>query len=310
MIRSEWWGVFDVSRLPVNPTGVPVTITLGTNMYPFSLESDGTFKSDSGSKPFNSFSVNISSGAFAFSSTVDEIVAPLAGNGVANVTASKQSVKVPISVSMSGLNMVQVLNAEFTGTQGKTGKINFSLGSVGTPGVGFLRITNGSVKERLTKKKNGDKIHDIALLGNITLANDKTLTKAESGVWRVTVGNYSQDIPVGSLKLSTNGLYTFKDTKTKSGISALQYSQKTGTLYVTLKGIPGEGIDPSGMSLSNNLTVRADLAVSFDLDLAMGGEIAGIAVFEATADGCGTSEVDAAVSYSACFNAHRIQHDA
>lgn len=267
-------GVFDVSRLPVNPTGATVTFTLGTKTYSFVLLADGTYASTAGATPFVSFAVNITSGTFAMATSLDDLGTALAGTGVVNTTATKQLAPVPISISFSGLNTVQTIQAEYTGTQAKAGRFNFALGGIGATGDGLLRIVNGNALEKLTKGKTGDKIHDIAMVGNITLPGAAKLVIPDDppgGVWRITVGNYSQDIPT-SLVTLRNTSYSFKDSKTKSGIAQFLYNQANGSFYLALKGIPAEGIDASGMALTTNFTIRADLAVSFDLDLAGGGK--------------------------------------
>jgi hypothetical protein len=266
-------GAFDVSKLPVNPTDTVVTFTLGTKTYSFKLLSTGTFTSAAADKPFISFGVNIASGSFAIVSSLDDLTSALAGTGVGNVTATKQKVSIPISLSLSGLNSTQTLQAEFTAIQDKVGKINFVLGGIGAPGEGILRIVNGNAVEKLTNVKTvkdvktGDKVQDIGLVGNITLPNSQTLVKATNGIWRLTVGNYSQDIPTGMMTLGSNSSYSFKDSKAKSGVSQFLYNQKTGAFYLALKAIAAESLDPSGLPVASSAIVSADLAVSFDLDL-------------------------------------------
>lgn len=265
-------GKFDVSKVPLFLTGQTCTIRIGTNTYTFNLLVDGTFTSASGATPFLTFQLMPFNGGFVFTGVGDNLAAALAGTGVDNVTASKLPVAIPVSAAFAGLSTTQAIQAQYTAVAGKSGKIDYRLSLAGAPGEGFFVLSNGTAVERLTNGKTGAMIHDFGMFGNLTLPGSTTVAKASTGVWRVTVGNYSQDIPVDSL-IPTGSIYNFKPTKVKSGITQFSFNQKTGLFFVGLKAIPAQGEDASGMALSTSLTSRADMAVSFDFDLDGGTKI-------------------------------------
>src|SRR5579862_7042 len=269
-------GVLNVPDLPVNLGGTQFTFTLGANNYSFTLLDGGTFNSTSGDTPVLAFGLNSASGFFTLVSSSDSLAGALAAGGVVNATVSKQTVSIPLSVSYAGLSTNQTLQAQYTAKQGGSGKVNFVFGTTGLPGEGVFRIADATATERLTNGKTGDRINDFGLIGNITLPGGKPLVKTPSGLWRFTFGNFQQNIATSQVTLASN-VYTFKNNHTTSGIISFQYNQKSGVFFLGLKGIPAEGVDPSGMALSNSLIVRADLAVSVDFDLDQGGEYQGSA---------------------------------
>ena len=259
-------GKFDVSRIPLFLTGQTCTFSIGTNAYTFNLLVDGTFASATGTVPFLTFQLAPATGAFVFTGSGDMLAAALAGTGVDDTTVSKLPVSIPVSAAFAGLSTTQTIQAQYTATAGKSGKINYQLTIAGAPGEGFFVMTSGTAVERLTNGKTGFVIHDFGMLGNLTLPGSTMVVKDSIGVWRITFGNYSQDIPVGSLIL-TGTIYSFKPKNVKSGITQFSFNQKTGLFFLGLKALPAQGEDASGMALSNNLVTRADMAVSFDLDL-------------------------------------------
>ena len=262
-------GKFDVSRQPIYLTGQHVKFSIGTNVYAFDLLADGSFVSAAGAIPALKFQLASFTGAFTFAGSGDKLLAALSGSGVSNATASKLPVTIPISVAFAGLSSSQSIQAQYTAAVGVSGKISYQLGSIGSPGDGYFGVSSGYATERLTNGKTGAMIHDLGALGNLTLPGGATLVKAATGVWRVTLGNYSQDIPVGAITL-TGTTYTFQPKGVTSGVTTFLYNQKSGAYALTLKGIPATGNDPSGMALSTDQVTRADLAVSVELDLAGG----------------------------------------
>ncbi|MEI6231731.1 MAG: hypothetical protein WCT04_01660 [Planctomycetota bacterium] len=259
-------GRFDITRQPIYVKGQTVTAKIGTNSYTFNLLSDGTFFSTTGAKPFLVFQLDPFTGSFSLTGTSDQLLSALSGTGVSNTTASKLNVSIPISFSFAGLTTTETLQAQYTATVGVSGKINYALGSAGFPGDGYFGVTAGFSTEKLANGKTGPMVHDFAAGGNLTLPAGKTLTKASSGVWRLTFGNYSEDVPVASITLSGT-VYSYAPKRVKSGITSFQYNQKTGGFVFYLKGIPATGETPSGMAISTSQVTRADMAVSVDLDL-------------------------------------------
>ena len=264
-------GRFDASRIPVYLTGQTCTFTIGTNSYSFNLLADGSFVSASGTTPVLTFQINPFNGVFQLNGSSDNLLAALTGSGVDNATASKLPVSIPISATFSGLHIDEFVSAQYTATVGASGKINYSLGTIGTPGSGYFNASAGYANER-TIGKTGPTVHDFGVAGNLTLPNATTLVKATTGVWRVTFGNYSQDIPVGSITLS-GSTYSFTPKRVTSGITQFAYNQISGGYVLVLKGIPAQGEDPSGMPLSTSQVTRADMAVSVNLALDAGAQV-------------------------------------
>ncbi len=267
-------GLFNTSQIPLYLTGQTVTCTLGTLWFISELLAGGTFTSTTGSKPFITFQLDPGSGFFSLNGSAADLFTALAGTGVINATVKKQPVSIPLSLSFAGMSTTQTVSALYTATLSKSGNVGYQLAVTGAPGEGFFRIENGAATESLSNGKTGNKVDDFAVAGNLTQPGGKTLVIATSGNWTFTVGNYVQSIPVGSFTLA-NSVYSFKSLKIASGITQFYFNQKTGAFFLTLKAIPAEGNDPSGMALSSDIVTRADMAVSVDLALDAGVELQG-----------------------------------
>ena len=111
------------------------------------------------------------------------------------------------------------------------------------------------------------KEHSFTVTGNIGPGGGKRLALADAGVWRITLGNYAEEIPITSLVVKGDGIAFNSTVKKKVGITQFVYNTRTGFFGVAWKLVPAEGPQLSGMALSNSTVARADMALSFDLDV-------------------------------------------
>ena len=228
-------GIFNTIDFPVYYVFRPITVTVGSNTYSFTVDGTGGFTSAATDQPFINFNVSPFSGIFILTVITDDLSASLAAAGALNATVTKQNIDLPVSVNFAGMSTSQVIHGLYTAKEGGAGHFIYSYGTgtTGTPGEGFLRILNATVKEKQTGKvganglKTGPKYDDFSILGLLALPNQPPITAAATGNWTITIGNYTQSIPVSSLKLANN-VYQFKGVKVTHGISSFTIDQRTG----------------------------------------------------------------------------------
>ena len=262
-------GFIDPSSLPVKFPDTSGSLTIGGNSYSFTLDKNQTFTSNGNSTtPTMNFRINPFTGGFAFTTSIDSLADTFAAFGATNETLAKpgKDIVIPYSFTFGTVTQQSFVTAKYTATAGKNGLVNYAFGTTGQPGSGYIRV----FQTQAVENKKGSKVHKFGVTGNMGLGNGAQVLKAATGRWRITLGNFTEDIPVASLKVN-GGHYLFKSGN-KTGITAFSYDTKLGIFGINFNAIPADGETPSGMPLSNSTVSRADLALSFDFDTADGGE--------------------------------------
>ena len=277
-------GYFDVSLLPVSMANRSGSLTIGAKTYSFTTDVNGVSSTAVGTTPAVRFGVNRYSGYFALTVAQEDLLTLLAPLGVANETVAKpgKEITVPFSFNFAGLQLDSNVTGLYVATAGKSGRLSYLFGGSGYPGSGYFHVFGAKAVESGPKKKTAGaaqdlgRVHAFTVSGNFGVGGKDGLVKAASGAWRVTLGNYVEDIPVTSL-LESSGIYTFKGAKAKTGISGFYYNTRNGAFVMGWKGVPADGADPSGMLLSTSTFWRVDMALSVDADLQNGAKYQGSA---------------------------------
>lgn len=270
-------GYCDPSVLPVSSAGQSGALTIGDKTYVFSTGSTGTYYSAAGVTPAYRFGVNRYNGLFVLTVTADDLRALFASLGADNETVAKpgKDVMVPFVFEYAGLKLDSYVAAKYTATAGKAGKVNYYLGSSGYSGSGYFRVFGAAAKESVLKgSADKQKVHAFTVTGNWGFGGNVKLAQADAGAWRVTLGNYAEDLPVGSL-VESSGVYTYNGGKAKTGLTGLYYNTRNGAFVLGWRNVAAEGENPSGMALASSQFWRADLALSVDLDLQGGTKFQG-----------------------------------
>lgn len=259
-------GTFDVSSFPLYTPGQLFRARIGSNTYTAVVSTTNavTYTASDGATPV--FTVNSATGIFAFSGTLGSLADSFAVAGAQNATVSKISVSIPVSISFGGLSTTEIITGIYTATAGKSGKFSYIGGTNGFTSDGYLHLFNGTASETLTHGKTGDPQHDFIATGVFRRLGAPDIAPAATGVWHVALGNYAQDLPTSSLTL-TGDVYNFKPSGVTSGIKSFSYNRKTGAFLLTAKALPASGLSATGMPPISTLTLRADLALSLQLDL-------------------------------------------
>jgi hypothetical protein len=236
--------------------------------YSFKLSAEGFFNTPAGQVPTVRAQFNRFSGAFLLTVTFEDFAEALAALGAANETVAKpgKQIVVPYSISFDEVAVTSTLTMMYQAQAGKKGMAAYAIGATGYPGNGFMRIFGASAAETGKTEKS----HTFAVVGRLGFGNGKAILKSASGNWRVTIGNFVQDIPTSKLTTSGNSV-SYLGAKGSAGVSQLAYNSVTGVFAMQFKLIPAEGTSPSGMPLASSFIARADMALSFDWDL-QGGE--------------------------------------
>lgn len=266
----RFYGYIDPSVLPVNVKDTVVSFAIAGKSYSVTLDQFGNGVSDTTVKPLARFLLNRVSGTFTFQVTYEDLVAAFAALGAKNETIAKPGadIAVPYTFTFGKLTQSATLSAKYVAKSGKTGHLSYLYGVDGYPGLGYFRIFGGSAKE-IGKTSFS---HQIVLTGNLGPGGADTLKKSDTGVWRVSVGNYTEDIPVSQLTDNGGDSYTFKAGKGKVGLLQFFYIPRDGRFGIAMNNLPAEGTNPSGMPLATSPFARVDLAVSVQFDLSGGGQ--------------------------------------
>jgi len=259
------FGYFDPSKIPFSQTDVPVSLTFGNRTFTFTLDDFGAFSSESGAKPFIRYQMNRVSGVFQITTVLDNLKDVLGPFGALNTTVAKpgQAITVPVSFSYNDLSRTESVTALYAATVNKNGTVNYRLGSSGNPGFGYFRILNVAAKER---GKVDARVHQFGINGTMGFGGSAPFTKAATGFWRVTLGNYSELIPVERFKQEKAG-YSYTAPKGSKGIIIFNYFFSSGSFQLLFNDLPAEGDNPSGMPVSTSPVTSTDLALNMELDL-------------------------------------------
>jgi hypothetical protein len=256
-------GYIDPSVLPVSMKDQTGSVTIGDRTYTFTTTADGLYYTEAGTTPSVRFVINRYSGGFVLNTSLDDLRDLFGRFGATDETITKpgRDIGVPVQFTFAGLTLDTVLTANYTAKAAKSGRATYWFGAYGYPSTGYFRVFAAkAVEGKVTPKE-----HAITVTGNFGPGGSQRLVKAASGNWRITLGNYVEDIPTSALT-DSNGTYTYAAAKGRKGISGLYYNPKNGAFIVGWKGIAAEGDSPSGMPLATSPFSRADLAFSVDLD--------------------------------------------
>jgi hypothetical protein len=270
----RFFGYFDPSVLPVTLKDKSGRLTIAGRTYTFTLDQFG-FYTTTEVKPVVRFQLNSFSGAFALVTNSDELQSLFAPLGAGNEATGKtaKEVVVPFKLEFEGLTLESTLTTNYLATAGKTGRLQYFFRTIGQPGAGFFHIFDAKATE---KGKPGSLTHEFKVTGNAGFGGIEQMQKAEAGRFRVTIGNYTEDIPVSSFSASSN-LLGYKAPKGAVGVKTMIYNVISGTFLIEFRGIAAEGDNPSGMALASSPFARADMALALDLDLSDGRNYQGSA---------------------------------
>ena len=256
-------GFFDPAVLPVSLNATTATITVGSKTYTAGFDSSGRPVSPSNIR----FSINTFSGSFSLITTADELQSVLAPFGAISETDTKpgKTVVIPVTISYATTTFHASVTGAYTAQAGKSGKYEYLFGATGSTDAGFIQIFQASALE---SGQSPNRVHSFGLIGNFGPGGGVQLTKADTGVWRFTLGNYTEGIPAGSFTLKKN-IYQFTAPKGKLGITQFAYNLATGRFGITYKLVPAEdnnvqGITASGMPIATSSIIKADMAFSID----------------------------------------------
>jgi hypothetical protein len=257
-------GYINPSVLPAKLGGVAGTFSIGNKTWPFTLTNSGTYVSDTTKTPLVRMGVNSIGGGFTLSVDSEALQDLFAGLGAKDETIAKpgKTIEVPYAFTFGTLNLEAKMTATYIATAGKNGRVSFAFAGTGSSGSGYFRIFSTDAKQ--TGKTTPT--HTLTAIGNLGWADGHKIVKADSGRWRITLGNYTEDIPVGSLTLNGT-MYRYLAPKSKVGITELYFNQQNGQIGVLIRNLPAEGAVSSGMPLATSNFSRVDLAFSVDMDL-------------------------------------------
>jgi len=260
-------GTIDVSRLPVLLDGVTGSLAIAGKEYPFTLTANGSYDTETGVTPIVRVAVNRVTGAFLVAAGSEELFSVFEPLGVTNETVAKPGrvIVVPFTFKLNTLQLDSVLTCFYRATAGKSGTVVYKFGSSGFDDTGVFDIFGLAAKEQ-GKEATTLKTHAFTLFANLTPGGGIALIKADTGTWRITLGNYIEDIPVGALTES-KGSYRFSGSKSKVGIQRFIYSPIEKKIGISWSRVPAEGDSPSGMPIAASIIQRADMAFSVDFDV-------------------------------------------
>ncbi|MGD0090422.1 MAG: hypothetical protein ABSE73_10930 [Planctomycetota bacterium] len=268
-------GYLDSAVMPALATGQNGTLAIAGKTYSFTTLVGGTYATSNGNVPVVKVGINQTNGYFVLATSSDGLRASFAALGANNETVAKPGTQltIPLKLDYAGLDLNSYITATYTATAGKSGQVNYTFGSSGYPGSGYFRVLGAGATE---SGKVGAIVHTFGVVGNWARGGNVPLAKADSGAWRITLGNYEEDIPVTSL-VANKGVYTYAGVQGKRGITGFYYNTGTGAFSIVWRNVPAEGPRPSGMVLASTLFWRADMALSVSLDLEDGSEFQGSA---------------------------------
>ena len=268
--RLQIYGRFDTSVLPVSIDGQQCTLVIAGVTYSFTTDTNGNYTSPAGQSPVVRFSVNGFSGYFSLLTSADDLVAAFAALGAGNEDVGQpgQALPVPFTLTFDLVQLDSILNTIYLAKAGKNGRASYVLGHTGSLASGFLYITGAKAVESGGKVKT----HAFTVTGNMLPGGGEQLAQAGAGNWQITFGNYAEALPAGSLSTNaSSNLIFYRAAKGKtSGISQFAYDTRTGNFGLLFKKLPAQGPAYSGMALASSSILRADMALSFSLDLAAG----------------------------------------
>jgi PKD repeat protein len=264
---TRFFGYFDPSVLPVTLKDKSGALTIGSRAYAFTLDAYGYYTTVD-AKPVVRFQINPYTGAFTLVTSYDELQSILVPLGATDESTGKtgKEVSVPFKLVFEDLTLESTLTTQYVATAGKQGRLVYYFRTSGQPGAGFFHIFGAKAAET---GNPGALKHDFSLAGNAGFGGTQQMDKAETGRFKITLGNYTEEIDVTSLKVSDN-LLGYLAPKGAKGIKSLVYNKISGSFFLEFKGVDAEGDNPSGMALSSSPYARADMALSLDLDLSDG----------------------------------------
>lgn len=258
-------GYYDPSKIPFSQTDVPVSLTIGSRTYSFKLDEFGVFNSETGAKPFIRYQMNRFTGIFQITTVFDELQSVVGPFGALNNTVAKpgQAVVLPVALTYNDLSRSENISTLYSANVNKTGTLNYRLGTSGFPTFGYFRVLNVAAKER---GKVDARVHQFGINGTMGFGGATPFTKATTGSWRVTLGNYTQAIPVELFRQEKAG-YTYTAPKSSKGIVVFNYFFSSGSFQLLFNDLSAEGDNPSGLPVATSPVVTADLVLNMDLDL-------------------------------------------
>ncbi|HYG77844.1 MAG TPA: hypothetical protein VEK08_22755 [Planctomycetota bacterium] len=257
-------GFIDPSKIPLTLADKEGSLVIGGKTYTFKLNANGAYASDFATKPNVSVGINLFNGVFAVQVLNENLSTAFTEATNENVAQPGREINVPFTFSFHTVKLDSSFTGLYTAKASKSGRIAYQFANFGYPSSGFFRIFGSLAKQNGKDAKV--KAHSFVVTGNMGFGGRAGFTKADSGRWKISLGNFSEDIPVNALT-QKGEVYTYIGPKNKVGITQFSYNQRSGLFGVVLRNLPAEGDNPSGMPLSTSSFARADMAFSVDLDL-------------------------------------------
>jgi hypothetical protein len=265
-------GILDAGSLPSELAGVLCNVAIGTYSASFSIDTNGSFKSDVSKSPVTTFAVNPDSGAFLFEVTNADLVATLDALGAHNETVNLKDNRIimaPISVTVGGFSASAKAGFQYRAVKDNTGAGSYIFQSTGDEVSGSFLVTKFSAKESVLKKV-GTKVHSFTLTGQLIAPNAAAIVPDPTGSVVASIGGYSNTLS-GAQFTAKKGTVKFAGKKITSGLSSLSIAGK-GKLTAKFVGIDAAA---SGMPLANSgdNILKVDLNFSLQFALSGGGQL-------------------------------------
>jgi len=264
-------GTIDRTILPDSLTGVFVSLGIGSNIRPFSLDANGVFKSDVTATPQIVFQVNPKTGQFTYQALNENLRDAMNGLGATNTTvvdSERKIVTVPITITVGSNSVISSVGPKYVAKANVSGTLGYSFLGAGDQVSGSFQIEKFTARENKAEN-DGFKSHTYNLKGRLSQPGGGKYRPAADGSFVFIFGDNPESLPAGQF-LGVNGKLKFKSRSGVKGIRKFQIDFVTGKFMLQADRLTAEGPGGSGLPLANsgeNIT-KVDLALSFRFDLA------------------------------------------
>jgi len=264
-------GTIDRTILPDSLTGVFISLGIGNNIRPFSLDANGVYKSDVTETPQIVFQVNPKTGQFTYQAINENLRDALNALGATNATVAdseRRIVPVPVTITVVNKSVVFSVGPKYVAKANVSGTLGYSFLGAGDQVSGSFQIEKFTARENKAEN-DGFKSHTYNLKGRLAQPGGGKYRPAADGAFVFIFGDNPESLPAGQF-LGVNGKLKFKSRSGVRGIRKFQIDFVTGKFQLQADRLTAEGPGGSGLPLANsgeNIT-KVNLALSFRFDLA------------------------------------------
>jgi len=265
-------GTLDNSALPTELSGALSNVTVGNFSSTFTIDTNGSFKSDATKSPVRNFTVVPTTGAFIFQVANADLVSTFDALGAHNETVAikdNRIVMVPISVTVGGYSATAKVGFQYHSLVDSAGAGGYIFQSTGDEVSGSFLVTKFAAKEA-TVKKLGTKVHTFTLSGQFLGPAGAAIIPDPAQNAVMSIGNFSSTFPASQLT-AKKGTLKFSGKKITSGMSQFTVGNK-GKLAMKFVQIDAlaSGV-PVANSGDNILNINLNLSVT--IPLVNGGQL-------------------------------------